>query len=145
MDKKAVKKAQFLNDKEILCFKVLSHAVGNDMYILPKVRVADIFEKETERRDTEFWTKYDKVSQKHVDFLVCKKPNFAPLLVLRIRGEAHHEIINTEEDVFIKELFEHAHMPMLDVSLTELDEYKTDFSEYAFHTRIQEALNPEDY
>lgn len=140
----AVKKPQFLNSKEILCFNVLSLAVGNEMHILPKVRIADIFEQETNEEDKEFWKKFNTIAQKHVDFLVCKKQNFAPLLILRIRGEAHHEAIDHDEEEFIKELFDHAHIPLLDVSLTVLDEYKADFSEYEFHERILEVLNEEN-
>lgn len=62
------------------------------------------------------------------------------MLVLRIRGEAHHEVIDHEEEEFVKEIFDHAHIPLLDISLTVLDEYKSNFSEYEFHERILEVL-----
>lgn len=136
-----VKKAHFLNDQERNCFDILTHSVEHSMIILPKVQVEDLFEQPSNQSDEAFWTKFKRVSEKHLDFLICNRNDFKPLLCIRIRGENHHEQINEDDDEFLRSILKHAGIPMLDISFAEIDQYRRAFEEEAMHVRIKDALH----
>src|SRR6185437_4315618 len=129
-----VRKPHFLKEEERFCFDLLLKAVGSDCYIIPKVRVADIFETSSQKENQEFWAKFDHFGQKHVDFLICKKSDSSPFAVLLLKGESHHEILSDNE--FIIEIFSKANNGILTISLAEMHGDKTDSDIEALKNRI---------
>src|SRR3989344_8320971 len=58
-------------------FETLSKVIGADHYICPKVRIADMVDVDIPKTDKAFWPSFNKISQKHVDFVICKKSDFS--------------------------------------------------------------------
>ena len=63
-------------------FDALSKSIYTGLYVCPKVRIADLVEVELPKEDKDFWPKFNKISQKHVDFVICNRLDFAPRLML---------------------------------------------------------------
>lgn len=133
-----VKKQRFLKDEERFCYDLFLETVSNEMYVVPKVRIADIFEK-TDKDSSDFWQKFDNVADKHIDFLICDK-NGSPKLAVFMAGEAHDETADIEEK-FLESAFADAGLPTFYVSLSEMRSYKTDFDSKALRIRIDEKIN----
>src|SRR4030042_5360226 len=62
-----------LSSGEKKFFDALINVVGQNHYICPKVRVADLVEVDLPESDKYFWSNFNKISQKHVDFVICNR------------------------------------------------------------------------
>src|SRR5438876_11811862 len=63
-----------LSAGELSFYRVLQQAVGAELYIAAKVRLADLI---AVRKGTEhFYTFFNKISSKHVDFVLCDPQSF---------------------------------------------------------------------
>src|SRR5260221_12275149 len=80
-----------LSPGESRFFDALVHVIPEDVYVCPKVRVADLLEVTFDRSDPEHWRYFSAISQKHVDFVLCRRSDFAPLLVIELDGGSHRE------------------------------------------------------
>src|SRR5258708_6894169 len=80
-----------LSPGESRFFDALSHVIPEEVHICPKVRVADLLEVTFDRSDPEHWRYFSAISQKHVDFVLCKRSDFAPLLVIELGGGSPRE------------------------------------------------------
>ncbi len=108
-----------LSDGEKRFFDVLEHSVTPDMYVCPKVRIADLVEMAIDRTDKEFWPKFNQISQKHVDFVICNKATFAPLLIVELDGGSHNENSRSLRDILVDNVFKDAEIPMLHVAVAQ--------------------------
>lgn len=132
-----VKRHHFLKEDERFCYDLFLETVGNEMYVVPKVRIADIFEK-TDKDSSDFWQKFDNVANKHIDFLICDK-NGSPKVAVFMAGESRDETAGHEEK-FLEEAFSDSGLPTLYVSLDEMHSYKSDFDSQVLKKRIEEKF-----
>lgn len=80
-----------LNTGERQFFEVLTRVIHSDLYVCPKVRLADIITVTLPQTDNSFWRKFNQISQKHVDFLICQRSDFAPVVIVELDGGSHLE------------------------------------------------------
>jgi len=104
-----------LSKGEKVFFEVLLQSISSDLYICPKVRVADLIEVDLPKNDKHFWSSFNKISKKHVDFVLCKRSDFTPKLVIELDGGSHKTRIRSQRDVFVNESFSQADIPVLHV------------------------------
>ena len=138
-----VKKPHVLNEQERGVFDILTRSIEHSMYILPRIHVEDLFELTEHHGDKEFWAKFERISHQYLDFLVCDRKTFTPLLVMIIRGESHHERLDKTDEEFLKSILSHSDIPLLDISLAEIREYRSAFVEESIRVRIRSALGLE--
>lgn len=86
-------------------FDVLQQSIAPDLYICPKVRVADLIEVNGTKNDKTYWSSFNKISQKHVDFVLCNRADFAPRLVIELDGGSHNLARRSQRDAFVNEVF----------------------------------------
>lgn len=56
---------------------------------------------------------FTKISQKHIDFLICDKKSLYPLIGIEIDDSSHKYISRKKRDHFVNKLFEVAELPLL--------------------------------
>jgi len=108
-----------LSKGEKIFFDVLVQSISSDLYVCPKVRVADLIEVNLPRNDKRFWSSFNKISKKHVDFVLCKRSDFTPKLVIELDGGSHKTRIRSQRDVFVNESFSQADIPVLHVQIQD--------------------------
>jgi hypothetical protein len=104
-------------------FVALSQVIPSDTYICPKVRIADLLDVRVEKGDPNFWQYLNAINQKHVDFVLCRKGDFAPLLVIELDGRSHQDRKRTERDRIVDAAFQDAQLPILHIPVTGFYEY----------------------
>jgi hypothetical protein len=84
-------------------------------HIQVKPRLADYFEAKKGR-----WA-FQKISQKHVDFLICRNEDWMPMLGIELDDPSHDDPERFERDIFVNELFASTCVPLLRLPVDELD------------------------
>ena len=100
----------FLSPAEFSFYKVLSSVVGPQVTIQSKVRMADIF---FVARPNENRSYFGKISQKHLDFLVCDSITMKPVFGVELDDSSHNRNSRQERDEFIESVCEAAGLPLL--------------------------------
>jgi hypothetical protein len=113
-----------LSPGEKKLFDALENVVYEGQYVCPKVRIADIVEVDIPKESREFWRNFGKISQKHVDFLICNKNDFSPLLVIELDGGSHNNKARYFRDEFVNKVFADANIPILHIKAKGFYDYK---------------------
>lgn len=109
-------------------FEALVSVVGPNMYVCPKVRIADLVTVDIPETKKEFWVNFRKISQKHVDFVICKRSDFSLLLIVELDGGSHNEKKQKLRDILVNRVFKDADIPVLHYSPQRFYE-RTDLKE----------------
>lgn len=91
-----------LDKREVMLFQELKKQLPEGYHIFPKMRLADIME--TTATGREFHGQFNRISKKHVDFLICNQ-NYKPVLAIELNGSSHQKIRTQRNDEFKKEVF----------------------------------------
>lgn len=100
----------FLSPAEFSFYKVLSSIASPRWMIQSKVRLADIF---FIARPNENLSHFNRIAQKHLDFLVCDARTMKPLLGVELDDTSHARRDRQERDDFLKSACEAAGLPLL--------------------------------
>ena len=123
-----------LSKGEKVFFDVLVQVISPDLYICPKVRVADLIEVGLPKTDKHFWVSFNKISRKHVDFVLCNRQDFTPRLVIELDGGSHNTQTRFERDIFVNKAFAQTRIPILHVSA------QYDYDKKQVFAQVQRAL-----
>jgi hypothetical protein len=129
------KGAYLLSAGEKIFFDALQESITPDMYICPKVRIADLVEMAIDKTDPQFWSKFNQISQKHVDFVICSRENFHPLLIVELDGGSHNEQSRSLRDILVDNVFKDAEIPMLHFKVSHM------YQREALSQQIAEVLS----
>ncbi len=100
----------FLSPAEFSFYKVLSSLVGTQFTIQSKVRLADIFFVARPNENAGF---FNKIAQKHLDFLVCDSVTMKPLFGIELDDSSHKRNDRQERDEFVESVCQVAGLPLL--------------------------------
>ena len=100
----------FLSPAEFSFYKVLSSVVGTRLTIQSKVRLADVF---FVARPNENVSYFNRISQKHLDFLVCDSVTMKPLFGIELDDASHKRNDRQERDEFVESVCKVAGLPLL--------------------------------
>jgi hypothetical protein len=100
----------FLSPAEFSFYKVLSSVVGTRLTIQSKVRLADIFFVARPNENVAF---FNRIAQKHIDFLVCDSVTMKPLFGIELDDSSHKRNDRQERDEFVKNVCKVAGLPLL--------------------------------
>src|SRR5437773_2465368 len=89
-------KGQFLLSKgEAAFFNALYTAIEQpaslNLYICSKCRIADIVEVDLVPTDPNYWKTLAPINQKHVDFVLVNRSDFAPRAAIELDGGSHKD------------------------------------------------------
>ncbi len=106
-------KDNFLTTPEMSFYVSLHKAVGTQAVICPKVGLKDIFFL---GKDTKDYMKYwGKISQKHVDFLLCDPKTMNPFCGIELDDASHESAKAKERDAFVEKVYKDAELPLVRV------------------------------
>lgn len=88
--------------------------------ICPKVGLKD-FITVTSKKDYYKW--FNKISQKHVDFLICDK-NLRPIMAIELDDRSHELEKAKKNDQFKDELYKHLNFPLKRVKVKQYYNYQ---------------------
>jgi len=100
----------FLSPAEFSFYKVLSSLVSVRLTIQSKVRLADVF---FVARPNENVAYFNKIAQKHLDFLVCDSVTMKPLFGVELDDASHKRNDRQERDEFVENVCKVAGLPLL--------------------------------
>ena len=101
-----------LSPAELSFFKVLEIAVGENAYIVVKVRVADLLRPQKGLTRSNWQKAFNSISSKHIDFVICDKTSFKPLCAIELNDKSHQRKSRTVRDEFISKAFASARVPL---------------------------------
>lgn len=102
----------FLSPAEFSFYRILSSIVGTERVIQSKVRLADLFFVARPNENVKY---YNKITAKHLDFLVCNALTMKPLLGIELDDASHQQSERIERDEFVDKVFQAASLPLLHV------------------------------
>jgi hypothetical protein len=121
----------FLSPAEFSFYKVLASLVGSRLTILPKVRLADIF---FVARPNENVSYFNRISQRHVDFLLCKPSTMKPVVGIELDDTSHNQPSRQLRDEFIDKVFLVAGLPLLHMPV------QRDYNSQEISTRLAQLF-----
>ncbi len=90
---------QFLmSENEMKFFNALKKIVSTNETIFAKVRQADILEPNYTQKHPAFWSRFNRISQRHVDFVLCDKTTSRILTVIEINDKSHQRPDRVKRD-----------------------------------------------
>ena len=102
----------FLSPAELSFYHVLINYVGGQWVVLSKVRLADIF---FVKRPHENKSYFGRISQKHVDFLLCDPKTMKPVVGIELDDGSHQQAKRKTRDAFVEQVFESAGLPLIQI------------------------------
>jgi hypothetical protein len=118
--------------RERIFYGVLQDAVNRDYWIFAKVRLADFMWLTNEPEDRKFHA--NRILCKHVDFLLCERRTYRPLMAIELDDRSHLKYDHRERDEFKDKTFAAIGLPLLRVPL------ERDYSREELRAEIQTAL-----
>ncbi|MBL7163709.1 MAG: DUF2726 domain-containing protein [Anaerolineales bacterium] len=112
-------KETFLSYAELVFYKQLSLAVPPNVAILIKTRLADIFkiDRSIVPYSSESRLYFNKISQKHVDFLLCHADTMNPLVGIELDDSSHQKPDRVSRDELVDNIFEAANLPLVRIQV----------------------------
>lgn len=102
----------YLSPAELSFYRALSQAVEARAVICPKVGLSNVF---FVVRPHENHAARNRISQKHVDFLLCEPATMKPLLGVELDDSSHARPDRRARDEFVDRVFAAAQLPLLHV------------------------------
>lgn len=102
----------FLSPAEFSFYKVLLSLVDARLTIQSKVRLADVFFVARRKERGVF---FNRISQKHLDFLVCDSVTMKPIFGIELDDSSHKRNDRRGRDEFIENVCQSAGLPLLRV------------------------------
>lgn len=84
-----------------------------ELYIFPKVRLADII-------NTKDISDFNKIKSKHIDFTICDK-YCRPIMFIELDDASHHSFANKEKDIKKDYILESVNADLVRVKLNEIE------------------------
>ena len=103
------KKKTLFSPAERSFLGVLDQAAGTELRVLAKVRLADVISSKKGAGKGAF----NRISSKHVDFMLCDPKSAAPLCGIELDDSSHERASRRERDAFVDGAFRAAGLPLL--------------------------------
>lgn len=84
-------------------------------FVQVKPRLADVFQHSDSAG-------FNKISQKHVDFLICRNTDWLPMLGIELDDASHLTANRKQRDIFVNALFASTGIPLLRIHIDEIDQ-----------------------
>jgi hypothetical protein len=114
---------------------VLDSLNMEDCRIMAKVRLADIFEVKTGPGKGGWWGAFNRINAKHVDFLLVRQNDGAPILGIELDDSSHENNKRKKRDAFVDDLFKSVGLPLLHVRV------RSHYSPLEIRQMVTEAID----
>ena len=103
-------KASVLTQSELRFLRVLEQIETPGLRLIYKVRLADIFDTKSGQG---FYAAFNRISAKHVDFLLIRESDGKPMLGIELDDSSHEAKKRQERDDFVDRVFNASGLPLL--------------------------------
>ncbi len=100
----------FLSPAERSFYGVLTEGVAGLYVVCPKVNVADLLYVTRLKENRGY---FNKIQQKHVDFVLCEPGPMRPVAVVELDDSSHQRRDRQERDEFLDRVFQAAGLPII--------------------------------
>jgi hypothetical protein len=107
-------KQSLLTKNEQQFYKTLKLVVGDKFVILSMVRLADIFSVKSGKK---YYSYLERITQKHVDFLLCEHNSFKPIIGIELDDNTHLKPDRKKRDIFVNKVFGASGLPLLHIKV----------------------------
>lgn len=106
-------KDSVLTEKEKEAYKIIKEYCNNhELEVLIKIRLADFITTKRENKSKDFYTWFNKISAKHIDFLIVQKETFRPLMAIEVDDTTHNRKDRQQRDEFINKVYSKVGLPI---------------------------------
>ncbi len=131
------KQDYFFTKAERSFYGALKQAIAGRFEIFGKVRLADVIGV---AKGTPEWQRhFNRINQKHVDFLLCEPKFVAPVLVIELDDSSHNRPKGQERDKFVDRALHDAGLQVLRVPA------KAGYDPAELRAEIDRLTMPVDY
>jgi hypothetical protein len=102
----------FFNRTELAFYRSLKQAVSDRYSVFAKVRLLDL----CTIPQNSVYSAMNRVSKKHVDFLLCDPSTFEPVAAIEVDGPSHQRADRVERDAFVDDFFDQIDLPLIRVA-----------------------------
>ena len=106
------KRDHFLSAAEISFYHVLKNVLGDDIELLCKVRLGDLFYVQ---RPHENKGARNRIDRKHIDFVLCESKTMNPVLGVELDDSSHDRESRKKRDQFVDDVFKKTGLPILHI------------------------------
>ncbi|KNY29697.1 DUF2726 domain-containing protein [Pseudobacteroides cellulosolvens] len=106
-------KDNILTSTELSFYHTLQLYISDKAVICPKVGLKDIFFIIKEIDNSSYLKYFSKISQKHVDFLICEPGSMKPICGIELDDSSHTSKKSYERDNFLKKLYGDAKLELI--------------------------------
>lgn len=107
-------KKSLLTKSEMQFYNQLLNYIGSNELIFVKVSLSDIFGLKKGLKD-EYISHFNKISSKHVDFLICDKTTLEPLYAIELDDRSHLSEKRQARDAFVDKVYSQAGLKLIHV------------------------------
>jgi very-short-patch-repair endonuclease len=104
-----------LSESEKKFHEVLYDAVGQRYLIYPKVGLSDIVDVRKRLARSDSQAAWNRINQKHVDFILCSPGDYRVLAVIELDDKSHGDPRRQDRDLFVDEVLKTVGLPILHV------------------------------
>ena len=97
-------------------YGALKSCTGDQLTVFAKVRLADVFRPAKGASGSEWRRAQNKVDRKHVDFLLCRADNLAPVAGIELDDSSHQRADRQKNDEFKNGLFTASSIPLIRIT-----------------------------
>lgn len=102
-----------LTEAELRFHGALKGALGDQFVICPKVRLADVLEVSRGLPKAAWQGAFARISQKHLDFVLCQPRTFEIVAAVELDDRSHSESKRRERDDFLNNALAAAEVPLV--------------------------------
>ncbi len=109
-----------LSKTEQTFYRVLLQGLGDQFFILTKVRVADILRPAKGLSKSAWQSAFNKISAKHFDFVLCSPNQFEIIAAIELDDSSHDRATRAKRDKFLNEACESASFPLIRITARQI-------------------------
>lgn len=107
-------KDSVMSNREKIMFIILSeYCTKNNLVLLSKIRIADFVEPIHTNNRRNFYHWFNRISSKHVDYLICDPENFKPKAAIELDDSTHNYQSRRNRDIFVDNVYKSVELPIL--------------------------------
>ncbi len=105
-----------LTPAELNFYQALSICVAGRAVICPKVGLKDFLAVDRKAAGKHYMKYFGKISQKHVDFLLCDVKTYRPICGIELNDSSHYQKKVMERDKFVNKAYQVAGLPLVSIT-----------------------------
>lgn len=91
----------------------LDSVVPPDVRVFVKIRLADLFRVNPMENRSKWQSSFNRISSKHVDFVLCRSTDLKPLACIELDDKSHDRQKTISRDIQVNAVFANAGMPLI--------------------------------